>query len=429
MTAQGSAKGAKQVDLTLQEHEQLPNTDFPAATRFSSGAWSKNMWLPAGSYQMDAQAFHPSGEASAQASAAFNIGLRHFAVETVYDDDGNITQRNMAGGVANGGRTQTLSWDGAGRLIRVVQEEWGGAGYEWTAVYDGMNRRIQATHVPKRNNLPQPSEQVVERSWYDPLVEFLEVGIEVIHGSGTTASTQRWWKVHGPDLSGGYGGLEGMGGLEALIDEASGEVVGTVDDNYGHIVGFVKAATFTAASNGTFSYEWHSVKFGGYGPLPGQKALSVTESIEVWRLFGWRGKRLDPTGYYHLGARYYEPTSGRFLSTDPMGHDASMSLYDYAGGDPINFVDPRGRSASYIWKAEVTAAPYGNMMQAVSNLDNVLAALDPASSRNMQSVYDAAFNARTCIDCHWNPEVLKAGLMPYEMAWFDAESYESANKK
>jgi len=40
---------------------------------------------------------------------------------------------------------------------------------------------------------------------------------------------------------------------------------------------------------------------------------------------------------------YYEPGSGRFLSPDPFGHEASMSLYDYAGGDPVNYLDPDGR--------------------------------------------------------------------------------------
>lgn len=45
----------------------------------------------------------------------------------------------------------------------------------------------------------------------------------------------------------------------------------------------------------------------------------------------------------HTLARYYEPTSGRFLSADPMGQAASPSLYDFAGGDPVNFFDPTGR--------------------------------------------------------------------------------------
>ena len=47
------------------------------------------------------------------------------------------------------------------------------------------------------------------------------------------------------------------------------------------------------------------------------------------------------------GARYYEPTSGRFLSLDPMGHAASMSLYDFANGDPVNRFDPDGRYTGF----------------------------------------------------------------------------------
>jgi hypothetical protein len=44
-----------------------------------------------------------------------------------------------------------------------------------------------------------------------------------------------------------------------------------------------------------------------------------------------------------FNARYYEPTSGRFLSADPLGQAASPSLYDFAGGDPVNYFDPDGR--------------------------------------------------------------------------------------
>ena len=34
---------------------------------------------------------------------------------------------------------------------------------------------------------------------------------------------------------------------------------------------------------------------------------------------------------------------GFFISPDPLGHEASMDLYSYANGDPVNFVDPTGR--------------------------------------------------------------------------------------
>ena len=45
-----------------------------------------------------------------------------------------------------------------------------------------------------------------------------------------------------------------------------------------------------------------------------------------------------------MGARYYNATEGRFISPDPFGHAASMDLYSFANGDPVNFVDPTGRA-------------------------------------------------------------------------------------
>ncbi len=44
-----------------------------------------------------------------------------------------------------------------------------------------------------------------------------------------------------------------------------------------------------------------------------------------------------------MGARFYDPQSGRFLSPDPLGHAATPDLYSYAGGDPINGIDYDGR--------------------------------------------------------------------------------------
>ena len=48
------------------------------------------------------------------------------------------------------------------------------------------------------------------------------------------------------------------------------------------------------------------------------------------------------TGLYHLGARYYDPQLGRFLSEDPIGIAGGLNLYAYAGNDPVNHRDPSG---------------------------------------------------------------------------------------
>jgi RHS repeat-associated protein len=78
---------------------------------------------------------------------------------------------------------------------------------------------------------------------------------------------------------------------------------------------------------------------------------------------GWTGNRVrsfcsgeqyDPDlGLYYLRARYYNPATGRFLSRDPEDGKSidpkTLHKYLYAGGDPINAMDPTGRDDTIGW--------------------------------------------------------------------------------
>ena len=64
--------------------------------------------------------------------------------------------------------------------------------------------------------------------------------------------------------------------------------------------------------------------------------------------FLYRGEQFDPDlALYYLRARYYNPLSGRFMSRDPnkgnLFDPRSLRKYLYAGGDPVNLLDPTGR--------------------------------------------------------------------------------------
>jgi hypothetical protein len=45
---------------------------------------------------------------------------------------------------------------------------------------------------------------------------------------------------------------------------------------------------------------------------------------------------------YYVRARYYDASTGRFISEDPAGFVDGPNLYIYAGNNPILYVDPTG---------------------------------------------------------------------------------------
>ena len=75
----------------------------------------------------------------------------------------------------------------------------------------------------------------------------------------------------------------------------------------------------------------------------------ITEEVNVPALaavrYRFQGREFSrATGLTNFRARWYDPTTGRWLSKDPIGLNGGLNLYVFCGSDSINGGDPTGLS-------------------------------------------------------------------------------------
>jgi len=100
-------------------------------------------------------------------------------------------------------------------------------------------------------------------------------------------------------------------------------------------------------NNGVVKELCEYLPFGGFA-----RHEKYGNSAEVAHFY-FTGKQLDEkTGLYYYGARYYDPTVGKFLTPDTLIQDPynpqSLNRYSYCGNNPVNRIDPDGHKWS--WK-------------------------------------------------------------------------------
>jgi RHS repeat-associated protein len=323
--ATGTAVGAATVTATLDSNPVNIQFDGPNSL---DGTWRANLNLFPGSHTLAVSAVDPSGQYSATTNISFTCtGGATDTLTNTYDGNGNITQRIWINSLGVTNKVENLTWDAFNRLIQVTDRDTNNSGFNFTSIYDGFGRRVRTIETMVTNGVAITNAVAVSTvdSWYDPLVEFLEVGVNA-NGVFTT-------KTYGPDASGRYGGMQGVGGLETIYVSGHTSAHGSVEDYFGNVLATISNSVVT----------WTGARYSSYGPVPGYQppTLNLNTSIEL--CLGWHGLRIDPSGDYRIGARTYSPVEGRFISADPMGHAASQDLYSFCGADPVNFYDPTGR--------------------------------------------------------------------------------------
>jgi RHS repeat-associated protein len=239
-----------------------------------------------------------------------------------HDLDGNLT---------SDGRW-TYSWDAENRLLRVQsrsdtpQTSW--RRVEWQ--YDALGRRIRQTTWSwlVQSNLWVVTEDLKFVS--DPLLYGRHV-VDLNASNNVRLCSYVW----GLDLSETMDRAGGVGGLLWMtLHTGSGPAAGThfaAYDGNGNVV------ALSAASDGseTACYE--------YGPFG--EPIRLSGPAATLNPFRFSTKRTDSTADLVLYEyRVYQPSTGRWVSIDPIGERGGLNLYGFVGNNPASRVDPLGLS-------------------------------------------------------------------------------------
>jgi RHS repeat-associated protein len=276
---------------------------YDAADRLTSVCYAAS--CAAGSLDLTTWTYDQVGNRLTQATGP---ATRSYA----YDAADQLTQSSLAGVTTpyaydpNGNQTaaglDTFTYDLAGRMTSAADAALP-ATYAYT--YDGDGKRVRTTTTT-------PLGTTVANDAWDVTQPVPEVAVE---RDGAGGVTRRY----------GYG-------LDRISTTAGGAASFYLHDALGSV------ANLTSAG-GTKQWTYTYTPFGRTGTTTHDDPTAVDQPMR------FTGEHLDATGLYHLRARQYDPTTGRFATTDPVAPDITdpyVSAYVYANGRPTALTDPTG---------------------------------------------------------------------------------------
>jgi len=185
-----------------------------------------------------------------------------------------------------------FTYDYQGRRIQKVVSTWNGSAYVATStnkfLYDGWNLLAE------------------------------------LNGTNGVVRAYLW----GLDLSGTLQGAGGVGGLLAIKPTGTNTLFVAYDGS-GNVTGLIDATT------GTISGQFEYSPFG--------ETIRLTPNANNQSPFRFSTKYTDDeSDFLYYGYRYYNPSTGRWLSRDPVGEEGGFNLFGFVGNDPLMAIDLLG---------------------------------------------------------------------------------------
>lgn len=232
-----------------------------------------------------------------------------------------------AGNLLSDGRWD-YAWDAENRLI--AQETRAELAVQFPElkkrceyVYDSAGRRIRKQVKTWTAGVWETASD--RRFVYDGWNLLAEIDWNATTASSAVVTAWVW----GLDLSGTPQGAGGVGGLLVLADYATGATYNYAYDGNGNVTGLVDTGTGAVAAR----YDYTA--FGETILLEGAAAAANP--------FRFSTKYADAeSGLYYYGLRYYNPSTGRWLSRDRIGEVGGVNLYGFGWNDAVNTWDILG---------------------------------------------------------------------------------------
>jgi RHS repeat-associated protein len=255
--------------------------------------------------------------ATGQTSVTGHVFVPKNPESYTYDADGNLL---------SDGRW-TNSWDAENRLVSMTSLSGAPSAslLQLAFTYDYMGRRIQK--IVSTNNGTNYVGEYTNKYAYDGWN-----CLAILNPSLSLSNSFLW----GSDLSGSVQGAGGVGGLIKV------SYYGTTTTNcFVAFDGNGNVSALVNASNG--------VTVANYDYAPFGELIRASGPMAKLNPFRFSTKyNDDETDFVYYGYRYYNPSTGRWLSRDPMQEKGCKNLYAFWENDLINNLDATGLQGTIV---------------------------------------------------------------------------------